>query len=157
MKKVFFCLIIAICILLITACDSSKATVNDLFNLLKEEQIIDESSELVDKVVKTNAGIIPSITSYYVYKTENSELVAVNYDMNIHSKNDYDYLISVYFTVSVNEDIEYVDDTSSLENFYSYSNGKSSIRSKYNFESKVNYSVYESNPLFSKKTKYKIL
>lgn len=66
----------------------------------------------------------------------------------------YDYKVTIYYNVSTN-DIEYLDNNTTLESYYSYQDGKKSEYNKYNLENKIDYLVYESKPLFSK-TKYKI-
>lgn len=154
MKKMMFCLLIVFSLFCLPACDSSRDSVDGLLVFLQEEDIVDENLILTDKMNKINTGILPSSKSFYIYENENSELIAINYDTNIYSKNDYDYLISIYFNVSVNEDIEYYDDLS-LESYYSYSNGTMSECCKYNLENKISYAVYKSNSVFSK-GKYRI-
>ncbi len=153
MRKVLFSLILVFSLFCLSACDSGGKTVDNLFAFLQQEDIVDDNLVLVDTVVKINAGIIPSGNSYYIYENDKSELIAINYDTNIYSKNDYDYSVSIYYAVSVNNDIEFYYDDISSENYYSYSDGSKSDSNKYSFENKVDYAVYETKPLFSK-TKY---
>ena len=142
-----------LCFLCLPACNSGTDSVESLLEFMQEEDIVDDNLILIEKMSKINAGIIPSSKSYHVYENESSELIVINYDTNVYAKNDYDFLISVYYDVSVNEDITYSDDISS-EVFYSYSDGTKSKDCKYNLENKAEYAVYETKPLFSK-TKYK--
>lgn len=153
MKKLLLCILIVFCLLCLPAYDSGTDSVDSLLEFMQEEDIVDDNLILIDKMSKINAGIIPSSKSYYIYETESSDLIAINYDTNVYSKNDYDFLITIYKSVTVNENIEYYDDLSS-ENYYSYLNGKVSEDCKFSLENKTEYAVCKSNSLFSK-NKYK--
>lgn len=155
MKKILLSLLIVVSMFCLTACDSSSENVDNLLTALQKEKIVDKNLKLIDKEVDIDAGIHISRTTYYIYENQNSELIAINYDTNIYSKNDYDYSITIYSNVTVNNDIEYLDDDASPESYYVYSDGKKSESSKYDFGNSTRYLVYESKPLFSK-TKYKI-
>ena len=154
-KKILLSLLVLFCTFCLVGCDSSSDTVENLLTAIQQDEIVDKDLELIDKVVDINAGISISRTTYYIYENKNSELIAINYDTNIYSKNDYDYSIAIYFDVSINNDIEYIDEDSSPESYYVYQDGKKSEYNKYNLGNQTNYLVYESKPLFSK-TKYEI-
>lgn len=139
----------------LTACDSSSENVDNLLTTLQKEKIVDKNLKLIDTEVDINAGIHISRTTYYIYENQNSELIAINYNTNIYSKNDYDYSIIIYSNVTINNDIEYLDDDASPESYYVYADGMKSESSKYDFGNSTRYLVYESKPLFSK-TKYRI-
>lgn len=155
MKKILLSLLIVVSMFCLTACDSSSENVDNLLTALQKEKIVDKNLKLIDTEVDINAGIHISRTTYYIYENQNSELIAINYDTDIYSKNDYDYSITIYSNVTINNDIEYLDDDASPESYYVYADGKKSESSKYDFGNSTRYLVYESKPLFSK-TKYRI-
>lgn len=155
MKKILLSLLVVFSIFCLTACDSSNQSVDNLLIALQKEKIVDTDLTLIDKVSKIGTTLFYSQTTYYIYENNNGNLIAINYDTDISSKNDYDYLITIYSNVTINNDIEYLDDDTTLESYYSYQDGKKSEYNKYNLEDKIDYLIYESKPLFSK-TKYKI-
>lgn len=155
MKKILLSLLIVVSMFCLTACDSSSESIDNLLTALQKEKIVDKNLKLIDKEVDINAGIHISRTTYYIYENQNSELIAINYNTNIYSKNDYDYSITIYSNVTMNNDIEYLDDDASPESYYVYADGKKSKSSKYDFGNSTKYLVYKSKPLFSK-TKYRI-
>lgn len=155
MKKILLSLLVVFSVFCLTACDSSNESIDNLLTALQEENIVDKNLKLVDKEVDINAGIHISRTTYHIYENQNSELIAINYKTDMYSKNDYDYSITIYSDVTINNDIEYLDDDASPESYYIYSDGKKSEYSKYDFSNSTRYLVYESKSLFSK-TKYKI-
>lgn len=155
MKKILLSLLVVVSMFCLTACDSSSESVDNLLTALQEEKIVDTDLTSVDKVSKIGTTLFYSQTTYYIYENSNDKLIAINYDTDISSQNEYDYSVAVYYNVSVNSDIEYLDNDTTPENYYSYQNGKKSEYNKYVLESKTDYLVYESKPLFSK-TKYTI-
>ena len=154
-KKIFLCLLFICGFLCLTGCDTSKETTDSLLSILQKEKIVDNDLALVDKVSKIGTTLFYSQTTYYIYENNNGNLIAINYDTDISSKNEYDYSIAIYNDVSINSNIEYLEDDTTLESYYSYQDGKKSEYNKYNLENKTDYLVYESKPLFSK-TKYTI-
>lgn len=155
MKKILLSLLVVVGMFCLTACDSNSENVDNLLTALQEEKIVDTDLTLVDKVSKIGTTLFYSQTTYYIYENNNNELIAINYDTDISSKNDYDYSITIYSNVTINNDIEYLDDDASPESYYVYADGKKSESSKYDFGNSTRYLVYESKPLFSK-TKYRI-
>ncbi len=155
MKKILLSLLVVVSMFCLTACDSNSENVDNLLTALQEEKIVDTDLTLVDKVSKIGTTLFYSQTTYYIYENNNNELIAINYDTDISSKNDYDYSITIYSNVTINNDIEYLDDDASPESYYVYADGKKSESSKYDFGNSTRYLVYESKPLFSK-TKYRI-
>lgn len=154
-KKILLSLLVLCCTFCLVGCNSSNETVDNLLTALQEEQIVDKDLELIDEVVGVNVGTTISRTTYYIYKNQNSELIAINYDTNIYSKYDFDYSITIYSKVSINNDIEYLDDDKIPEHYYIYQNDEKSEYNKYNLENQTIYLISESKPLFSK-TKYTI-
>lgn len=154
MKKILLSLFVVVSMFCLTACDSSSENVDNLLTAFQEEKIVNTDLTLVDKVSKIGTTLFYSQTTYYIYENNNNELIAINYDTNISSKNEYDYSVAIYYDVSINN-VEYLNDDTTLESYYSYQDGKKSEYNKYNLEEKIEYLVYESKSLFSK-TKYKI-
>ena len=149
MKKIILSLMLLLGFICLTCCDSNSNSVNGMFSSLKKEGIIDNNLVLIDKVTKTSTTLFLTKTTYYIYENEDSELIAINYNTNISSDNDYDYFVTIYNDVSAN-DVEYVDDPTNSETYYTYQDGKKSESNKYEFSNKKTYNVYEENPLFSK-------
>ena len=154
-KTIFLCLLVICGFLCLTGCDTSKETTDSLLTALQKEKIVDTDLTLIDKVSKIGTTLFYSQTTYYIYEDSNDKLIAINYDTDISSQNEYDYSVAVYYDVSINNDIEYLGDDTTPESYYSYQDGKKSEYNKYNLENKTDYLVYESKPLFSK-TKYTI-
>lgn len=154
MKKILLSLFVVVSMFCLTACDSSGENVDNLLTAFQKEKIVNTDLTLVDKVSKIGTTLFYSQTTYYIYENSNNELIAINYDTNISSKNEYDYSVAIYYDVSINN-VEYLNDDTTLESYYSYQDGKKSEYNKYNLEDKIEYLVYESKSLFSK-TKYKI-
>lgn len=154
MKKILLSLFVVVSMFCLTACDSSSENVDNLLTAFQKEKIVNTDLTLVDKVSKIGTTLFYSQTTYYIYENNNNELIAINYDTNISSKKEYDYSVAIYYDVSINN-VEYLNDDTTLESYYSYQDGKKSEYNKYNLEDKIEYLVYESKSLFSK-TKYKI-
>lgn len=154
MKKILLSLFVVVSMFCLTACDSSSENVDNLLTAFQKEKIVNTDLTLVDKVSKIGTTLFYSQTTYYIYENNNNELIAINYDTNTSSKNEYDYSVAIYYDVSINN-VEYLNDDTTLESYYSYQDGKKSEYNKYNLEDKIEYLVYESKSLFSK-TKYKI-
>lgn len=154
-KKIILSLLVICGFLCLTGCDTNKETSDSLLKTLQNEKIVDNNLTLLDKVSKIGTTLFYSQTTYYIYENNNGKLIAISYDTNISSKNDYDYSVAIYYDVSINNNIEYFDDDTTLENYYAYQDGKKSEDNKYNLENKTDYLVYESKSLFSK-TKYTI-
>ena len=143
MKKILLSLLVVVSMFCLTACDSNSENVDNLLTALQEEKIVDTDLTLVDKVSKIGTTLFYSQTTYYIYENNNNELIAINYDTDISSKNDYDYSITIYSNVTINNDIEYLDDDASPESYYVYADGKKSESSKYDFGNSTRYLVYE--------------
>lgn len=139
----------------LTGCDSNVDAVDGMLNALKSDGIVDENLVLVDKVTKTGTTLFLTKTTYYIYENQDSNLVAINYNTDVSSKNDYDYSVTIYNDVSVS-DVEYIDDSTNPETYYTYQDGKKSESNKYSLSNQKVYNVYEKKPLFSK-TKYELV
>lgn len=155
MKKILVNMLIVTIIFCLSACGTSQENVNNLLSALQKEQIVDSNLTLIDTVTEVGTVLFITKTTYYIYETSDNELIAINYETEHSSSNEYDYSVTTYYNVSLN-DVEYIDDYMGLENYCSYQNGKKSIYNKYNFDKKQTYVVYESKPLFFK-TNYKFV
>lgn len=154
MKKIILKLILLLGFVYLTGCDSNSDAVAGILSALKHDEIVDNNLVLIDKVTKTTTTLFITKTTYYIYKNEASELIAIHYNTNVSDKNDYDYSVTIYNNVS-SCDVEYVDDPTNSETYYTYQNGKKSESNKYELSDEKTYNVYEEKPLFSK-TKYEL-
>lgn len=154
MKKVILSLMLLLGFICLTGCDSNGNAVDGMLNTLKKDGIVDKNLVLVDKVTKTSTTLFLTKTTYYIYENQDSKLIAINYNTDVSSKNDYDYSVTIYNDVSVS-DVEYIDDSTNPETYYTYQDGKKSESNKYKLSNKKSYNVYESKTLFSK-TNYKL-
>lgn len=155
MKKIVLSLVLLLGFVCLTGCDSNTDAVDGMLNALKNDGIVDKNLVLVDKVTKTGTTLFLTKTTYYIYKNQDSNLVAINYNTDVSSKNDYDYSVTIYNDVSVS-DVEYINDSSNPETYYTYQDGKKSESNKYSLSNQKVYNVYEKKPLFSK-TKYELV
>ena len=89
-------------------------------------------------------------TTYYIYENQDSELVAINYNTDVSSKNVYDYSITIYNDFSIN-DVDYTNDCSTPETYYTYIERKKTGSSKYNFLKQKVFTVYKKNRSFLKR------
>ena len=138
-----------------TGCDTTSETADSLLTALQKEELVDADLTLVDKMSKIGTVLFYTKTTYYIYENKNGEFIAINYDKSISSENDYDYSVEIYSDVSIDNDIEYLDDDATPDYYYSYQDGKKSEDNKYVLENRTEYFVYESKPLFFK-TRYRI-
>ena len=143
-KLIFFIFISLLLSFSLTACDAGAEDVEDITDALKKQNIIDDDFELVDQVREIYAGLFITRTLYYIYQNQDSDYIAITYEKNIESKNDYDFAVTIYEDVEPNSEIEYMDDTSSAEHYYIFINDdKSAWQNKYLLEDAHRYSVYE--------------
>lgn len=154
MKKVILSLMLLLGFICLTGCDSNGNAVDGMLNTLKKDGIVDKNLVLVDKVTKTSTTLFLTKTTYYIYENQDSKLIAINYNTDISSKNDYDYSVTIYNDISIN-DVEYIDDSTNPEAYYTYQDGRKSESNKYELSNKKTYNVYENKTLFSK-TNYKL-
>lgn len=94
-------------------------SIDNLLKAVQEEKTVDTNLILVGKVFKIGTTIFYSQITYYIYKNINNNLIVINYDTDISSKNEYDYSVAIYYNVSVNN-VKYLDDDTTLESSYSY-------------------------------------
>lgn len=155
MKKIVLSLVLLLGFVCLTGCDSNVDAVDGMLKALKNDGIVDKNLVLVDKVTKTGTTLFLTKTTYYIYENQDSKLIAINYNTDVSSKNDYDYSVTIYNDVSVS-DVEYIDDSTNPETYYTYQDGRKSESNKYEFSNQKAYNVYEKKPLFSK-TKYELV
>ncbi len=147
MKKLLVLLLCITLIFCLTACQADDEAVAAMFNALKQRNMIDDDFQLIDEMLKVDAGILPSKNKYYIYENSASEIIAINY--KTYSEGKYDYLVEIYYSVSVNDDIEYhYGDTGHLSLYYKYSDGNKSTISKYDLNDKKVYEVQKYKGLF---------
>ena len=85
-KKILLSLLIILGVICSTGCDSRSKSVDNLLTALQKEAILDKQLELIDKVSDVSTSLFLSKNTYYIYKDQNSKLLAINYDTNIYIK-----------------------------------------------------------------------
>lgn len=155
MKKIVLSLVLFLVLLCLTGCDSNSDAVDGMLNALKNEGVVDKKLVLVDKVTRTGTTLFLTKTTYYIYENQDSKLIAIIYNTDVSSKNDYDHSVTIYNDVTV-KDVEYIDDSTNLESFYTYQDGRKSESNKYVLSNQKSYNVYEKKTLFSK-IKYELV
>lgn len=155
MKKIVLSLVLFLVLLCLTGCDSNSDAVDGMLNALKNEGVVDKKLVLVDKVTRTGTTLFLTKTTYYIYENQDSKLIAIIYNTDVSSKNDYDHSVTIYNDVTV-KDVEYIDDSTNLETFYTYQDGRKSESNKYVLSNQKSYNVYEKKTLFSK-IKYELV
>lgn len=151
MKKILCTFVLLICVLGLCGCESSKKAREQLFTDLKKAKIISKSMEQIDTMQYSEWGLETCYSgNYYVYKDNNSKIILIKYD---RSTDDYDHLVTIYYDVTINENIEYTDKNigCSADPSYKYQNGQFSREKKYEFNSSKKYEARMKKTLFSKK------
>ena len=145
-------LVISILLLSLTGCDAGSEASEDIFEALQKQKFIEKDLEYVDTVTKVTAGLFLTRTTYYIYQDQESNLIAINIDKNIYKKYDYDYVATVYCDVTVDSNVHYVEDTSSLELFYTYTADHTKSRNnKYVMKEASRYNIYKKDYVLFKR------
>ena len=161
MKKVLVVLLCVFSIFMLMGCESSSNDRTKLFSAMEKQQIISKGYNKIDMVSVCYLKVeICKCDKYYIYKDNNSNMIAVKYEKNISRYNDYDHAITIYNNVSENSDFKYISKDSSdadcfVHTYYKYENGDLTDNNKYNFisDNKKTYYVTIKKSFFS--TKYK--
>ena len=103
-------------------CSTSSKTADKLFVSLQKQNILDKDLKLI----------------------------AINYNTTTFERVDYDYSVTIYDNVDIDENIQYIEDVSTLGNFFSYKGGTYTEENKYIFSNEKKYNVDEKEFLFSK-------
>lgn len=156
-NKILLLILLIIPVLFSTGCEASEKERNNLLNALKRDKIVSRKLESVNYFVDVNAGIIPTRTTYYIYKDTDNSLTAISYESDYSSEHDYDYLVTVYHKVTENKNYETITDDEAYveENYYIYEDGTKSIEEKYNLEDMKVYEVTEKTSFIFSKLKIK--
>lgn len=156
-KKLLLLMLLIIPLIFSTGCEANEKERNELLDALKRDKIVSRKLENIDYIVDVNAGIIPSRTTYYVYKDTDNSLIAISYESDYSSENDYNYLVTIYHNVTENKNYETItnDEAYSTENYYIYEDGTKSIEEKYNLEDIKVYEVTKKTSFIFSKLKIK--
>lgn len=155
-KKIVLCLLVVFSLICLTGCDINSEVIDKLLESMKKQNIVEKDVELVDEVESVFTGYLYSKTKYYIYEAKDGKLLAINYKNNIHAETDYDYLVTIYKDVDLNNDVEYLDDKSKYEQTYSYKDGSVTDKNKYILNEKDVYEVNEKDSLFSTKYNFEL-
>ena len=147
-------------VFILAGCESNSDERTDLFKQMEKQQIIDGGYNQIDVVSICSLEVeICKCNNYYVYKNNNSQMIAINFEKNISKYGDHDHVISVYNNVNENNNFDYIDKNSNEANcyehtYYKYENGDLTNNNKYDFNNanKATYYVTIKKALFS--TKY---
>ena len=160
MKKIISLISLVLIVGCLTGCTSNSETVDILFNKLQKQKIVDKNLELVDKVHYIDAGYIPSGETYYIYKNKDDKLISISYDTTtIFENGEYDYLVTIYYGVNINDDVVIYDNKEDAQNrakVYSYEDGTYTSDNKYNLSNEKKYEVYKKKSLFGTKYKFEL-
>lgn len=154
MKKIILSMVLLFCLTLMTGCNANSEAVDGILKTLKKEKIVDKNLVLIDTQTQVGTVLFLTKDTYYIYKTKDSKLIAIKYTSDKMSDKVHDYTVTIYNDVTSNE-IEYIDDTSYLDIYYTYQDGKKSESQKYSISGEKSYNVYEKKGFF--KTKYKLV
>ena len=155
MKKILCAFVLLICVLGLCGCESSKKAREQLFADLKKAKIISSSMEQIDTMTYSQWGLEwCTKKNYYVYKDKNSKIILITYDSgNFEKDDDYEHLVTIYYDVMINDDVNYADSNirCSADPAYEYQDGKLSREKRYEFDSKKTYGAKLKKTLLSKK------
>ena len=142
MKRLVVCMLILAMSLNLFGCFSTGGEDKSILDSLMDEKLVDKDLKLIDEVTEIGTTLFRSEDTYCIYETGDSELIAIMYeDKSIYST-DYDYIVRIYTKVSTNK-VEYIDDTSSLESWCEYKDGKMSEENKYSMTNVKEYYAYK--------------
>ena len=146
MNKIMIFILILIMSISLFGCYSNGGEDISVLKSLKDEKIVDKDLELIDEVTDVYTVNGRQEYIYSIYENDDAELVAIFYENKSRSNTDYDYVIRIYTDVTVNE-VEYIDDTRSLDQYYEYKDGKKSETNKYDMYGMKEYYAYKKDPM----------
>lgn len=125
-----------------------------IIDTLKNEKIISENMEQIDVMSYYHWPLERCITdNYYIYKDSGSRMVAIKYEDKRYSFSDYDYLVTIYFNVNANDDINYTNSESAIcdsdHSYYKYQDGSYTNNEKYELGVRKEYYVTKKSSLFN--------
>lgn len=156
MKKVICVFSLLICILCLCGCESSQKDINKILSALKKEKIISDSMEEVDiETYGVWSAEWCQKSTYHIYKDKNSKMIAIKYeDKQYFKDNKYDHLVTIYYDVTINGDVNILnsEDVSCNEyGYYYYQNGEYTDKARYEFGTSKTYFATEKSSLFKGK------
>lgn len=129
MKKTAIFLIVLL-IPLLVGCSKKNKTINEeILDMLKEHNYINVDSEFVETVRYKNISRTDIV--YDVYRYDHDKYALIVYTYGSVDFNNCDFSVTVYPDSKLVEDVEYVDDVSNMDDYYKYSDGKTSKNMKY--------------------------
>ena len=139
-NKIIILFIFLSFILILSGCESSDAEKDNLFNQLKKQKIIDNDYKLIDVV--TEIGPAPehcSSSTYYIYKNDNGNMIAIRYESRILKDCNCNHIVSIYYSATKQNDYKLLtsdmDEANCWEHtYYKYENGDLTDKNKYSLD-----------------------
>ena len=142
MKRLVICILMLIMSISLFGCYSNGGEDKNVLESLKDEKIVDKDFELIDEVTEIYTVNGRTEYTYSIYENDDSELIAIYYQKISDSDSDYDYIVRIYTDVTMDE-VEYIDDTSYLDGYCKYKDGKKSETNKYEMYDVKAYYAYK--------------
>lgn len=138
-KFIVFFILLSI-ILILSGCESSDKDKDILFKQMKNNKIIDSDYELVDVVTKVGPALEHcSSSTYYIYKNNNENMIAIRYESGIFNDCKCNHIVSIYYSVTKQNDYKLLtsdmDEVNCWEHtYYKYENGDLTDKNKYSLD-----------------------
>lgn len=158
MKKVILFVLFMCLTLILVGCESNDDEKTSLFHQMEKQKIINNGYNQIDIVsICSLETEICKCKNYYVYKNNNSQMIAINFEKNISKYGEHDHVITLYNNVIENSSFNYIEknEANCYEyTYYKYENGDLTNNNKYDFndDNKNTYYVTKEKSFFS--TKY---
>ena len=155
MNKFILLTLCIFCIAALTGCESDNDDRTKMFSEMENQQIILKGYNKFDMVSICHLEVeICKCDNYYIYKDNNSNMIAINYEKNISKYGNHDYVVTLYNNVFETNDFNNIskDEANCFEHtYYKYENGNLTNNNKYIFSdtSKKTYYVEMKKNLFS--------
>ena len=146
MKKILCLFCLMFCLFCLSGCESSKKETLKIINILKMEKMISDSMELFD-MMSYRIWSMESCArkNYYIYKDNNSKMIAISYVKILSNENESEYKVTIYYDVDVNKDVNILasDEVTCNEKYpyYIYLNGDYTSDSRYDFGNEKTYVI----------------
>ncbi len=139
-------------VFLLTGCNSSSKTVDELFKVLQKQNIIEKDLKLIDTDDRVFVGPVPGDRrNSYIYANKNSKLIAIHYETT-HNET-IPYYVIIYRDITI-KNVDFVD-TNNTSLYYLYKDGRISNEDKYGLDQakQEKYNITYTKSIFGKKYK----
>lgn len=156
MKKFLYIFSLLICVTCLCGCESNQEDRTKIITALKNEKIISDSMEQIDTQSYNHWPLEWCKTdSYYIYKDEDSKIIAIKYEKIYSKESEHDHLVTIYYDVTINNDVNLISSEDAIcdsdHSYYKYQNGEYTDNSRYEFATKKEYYATEKSALFKGK------